>query len=78
MTRSPQYKTTSGVGVGSSLGQLRRAIKVQCGPYGRLAKWIVCYYGHPSPGHAATEFLVKRSTKLIAQIRLDGFMQKRR
>jgi hypothetical protein len=32
VTRSPRYKTRSGVGVGSSLQQLRRSVKVTCYP----------------------------------------------
>jgi hypothetical protein len=35
VTRSSRYKTRSGVGVGSSLQQLRRSVRVRCYPAGR-------------------------------------------
>lgn len=43
MARSAQYKTNSGVGVGSTLHQLRQHIKVQC------------YGGKPVPGECQHE-----------------------
>jgi hypothetical protein len=77
MTRSPRYKTGSGVGVGSSLRQLRRAERVQCGLSGRLAKWIVCNRGLLLPRGANTEFLLNRATRRVSQITLTGQMPER-
>jgi hypothetical protein len=77
MTRSPQYKTSSGIGVGSSLRQLRRAEQVRCGLSGRLEKWIVCSRGFALPGHANTEFLLNRATKRVSQVTLGGLMPER-
>ena len=77
MTRSPQYKTRSGIGVGSSLRQLRRVEHVQCGLSGRLGKWIVCNRGLALPSHANTEFLVNQATRRVSQVTLGALMPER-
>jgi hypothetical protein len=69
MTRSPQYKTSAGIGVGSSLRQLHRALPVRCGEFGR-GKWIACSYGPELNRRAQTEFLLDRSTRHVTQITL--------
>jgi hypothetical protein len=59
MTRSARYTTASGLGVGSSLRQLRRAVDVGCHPSGRF----VCYHG-PTP---LTSFVLS-NTKHVREI----------
>jgi hypothetical protein len=61
MTRSPRYKTDSGIGVGSSLRELRRAVHVSCHPSGQS---LACYEGVKP----LTSFLVSKTTKRITQI----------
>jgi hypothetical protein len=61
MTRSARYSTRSGVGVGSSLRQLRRAVRVGCHPAGRF---VVCYH-RPRP---VTSFLISSNTKRVREI----------
>jgi hypothetical protein len=69
MTRSPRYRTSSGIGVGSSLRQLHRALPVRC--VGR-AEWILCSYGFVSIRRANTEFVINRATKRVTQITLNA------
>lgn len=69
MTRSPRYKTRSGIGVGSSLRRLHRALPLQCGQRGR-GKWILRSYGFVSSRRANTAFLINRATKRVTQITL--------
>jgi hypothetical protein len=61
MTRSARYTTASGIGVGSSLRQLRRAVHVDCHPSGRF---VVCYH-RPRP---LTSFLISSNTKRVREI----------
>lgn len=61
MTRSPRYKTNSGIGVGSSLRQLRRAVHVSCHQSG---KSVACYQGV----RPLTSFLLNNATKRITEI----------
>jgi hypothetical protein len=61
MTRSARYKTSSGIGVGSSLGRLRRAVHLNCHPSG---KSVVCYHG-VAP---LTSFLLSKATKRVTEI----------
>jgi len=42
LTRSARYQTSSAIGVGASLRQLRRTMDVRCHPTGR---WIECVHG---------------------------------
>lgn len=60
MTRSARYTTRSGIGVGSSLRQLRRAVNVGCHPSGRF---VACFHG-PSP---LTSFVLS-NTKRVTEI----------
>jgi hypothetical protein len=76
MTRSPRYKTRSGIGVGSSLRQLHRVLPVQCGQFGR-GKWILCSYGYVLARRANTGFLINRATKRITQITLNALPAER-
>jgi hypothetical protein len=62
MTRSARYLTASGIGVGSSLRQLRRAVDVSCHPPSR--RFFVCYHGSAPP---VTSF-VFRNTKRVTEI----------
>ena len=65
ITRSARYKTRSGVGVGSSLRQLRSRVRVRC-------------YGSPVPGTCQHEkanvnlpltvFNIDRTTKRVTQV----------
>ena len=50
-TRSARYKTRSGIGVGSSLRQLRQAIQVTCH---RSGPSIQCYHGFGGPSRPET------------------------
>lgn len=61
MTRSSRYKTSSGIGVGSTLRQLRQAIHVSCHP---SAKSLACYEG----ARPLTSFLLSSATKRITEI----------
>jgi hypothetical protein len=61
MTRSARYKTSTGIGVGSSLRQLRRAVHVTCHASGQSD---VCYHG-VAP---LTSFLLSNSTKHVTEI----------
>lgn len=61
MTRSARYKTSSGVGVGSSLRQLRRSVHVTCHPSGQS---VACYDG----ARPLTSFLLSKGTKRVTEI----------
>ena len=66
-TRSARYKARSGVRVGSSLRQLRRAIRVKCH---RSGQSIQCYHGLDGPSRPGTSFLINGATKRITRIAL--------
>jgi hypothetical protein len=65
-TRSPQYTTGSGIGVGSTLGQLRRRIDVTCD----VADPTTCH--HPSTisndTSTGTVFKIDPGTKRVTEI----------
>jgi hypothetical protein len=61
VTRSPRYKTRSGVGVGSSLRELRRRVKVRC--YGDT-----CQHERANINLPFTVFNIDRATKRITQV----------
>lgn len=66
-TRSARYRTSSGIGVGSSLRQLRRALSVECRRSGRS---IQCYHGLNGPSKPGTSFLLNGATRRITRIAL--------
>ena len=61
MTRSARYETSSGVGIGSSLRQLQRAVHVNCRSSGQS---LVCYEG-VAP---LTSFRLSKATKRVTEI----------
>jgi len=62
-TRSARYKTSSRIGVGSSLRQLQRAVQVTC--FGASPHSTLCRHADPA---APTGFLLSKSTKRIVAI----------
>lgn len=76
MTRSPRYRTRSGIGVGSSLRQLHRALPVRCGEFGR-GQWILCSSGFFVNRRSQTEFLIERTTRRVMQITLAAIPAER-
>lgn len=64
-TRSARYKTSSGIGVGSSLRQLRHAIRVTCH---RSGPHIQCYHGFGGPSRPGTSFLLNGATRRVSRI----------
>jgi hypothetical protein len=65
VTRSARYKTRSGVGVGSSLRQLRRHIRVKC--YGHPVP-SECQHERASTNRPFTVFKVDRTTKRVTEV----------
>lgn len=64
-THSPRYETRSGVGVGSSLGQLRQAIHVKCFGYPVPSQ---CQHGYSAFNKPGTSFLMDHTTKRVKAI----------
>ena len=64
MTRSARYETTSGIGVGSPVRQLRRRIRVKCYP-GNL---IVCQHERANNNKPFTVFDVDHRTKRVIAV----------
>jgi hypothetical protein len=61
VTRSPRYRTSSGVGVGSSLRQLRRGVRVRC--YGDTCQHEVANINRPF-----IVFDIDNTTKRIVKV----------
>jgi len=65
-TRSPHYRTHSGVGVGSSLRQLRRRVKVRCYPASSTSD--TCQHERADQNLPFTVFNVDPTTKRVTQV----------
>jgi hypothetical protein len=65
MTRSAQYKTHSGLGVGSSLRQLRQRVLVSCFIDIGMSTPTHCQYESPT---ATTVFSINPKTKRVSQV----------
>lgn len=65
MTRSAQYKTHSGVGVGSTLRELQQRIQVGCSIATGMSTPTRCQYGNPT---ATTVFAINPKTKRVSQV----------
>jgi hypothetical protein len=68
ITRSARYKTRSGVGVGSTVGQLRHLVKVRC--YGGAAHSApdTCQHGPTNINRPFTVFNINPTTKRVTQV----------
>jgi len=64
LTRSARYKTSSGVGVGSSLRQLRRSVTVRC----LSGNPIVCQHERANIDLPFTVFDVDQRTKRVTAV----------
>ena len=65
VTRSAQYKTRSGVGVGSSLRQLRRRVRVKCDRYPAPSQ---CQHEPAKVNRPFTGFKVDPTTKRVIEV----------
>ena len=65
VTRSAQYKTRSGVGVGSSLRQLRRRVRVRCYRYPAPSQ---CQHEPANVNRPFTGFKVDPTTKRVIEV----------
>ena len=65
VTRSAQYKTRSGVGVGSSLRQLRRRVRVRCYRYPAPSQ---CQHVPANVNRPFTGFKVDPTTKRVIEV----------
>jgi len=79
ITESPRYKTPSGAGVGTTLGQLRRRVKVICDGDGAVIHGKVthpsadpeqCSHEGANINHPFTAFVMGYETKRVAQIQI--------
>jgi hypothetical protein len=65
ITRSARYKTRSGLGVGSTLGQLRRGVRVRC--YGEPVP-DTCQHEKANINLPFTVFNIDPTTKRVTQV----------
>ena len=68
ITRSPRYKTSSGVGVSSTLRQLRHLIKVRCYGGSSLSSPDTCQHERANINLPFTVFNIDRATKRVTQV----------
>jgi hypothetical protein len=68
ITDSPRFKTASGIGVGSSVTQLRRRIDVTCD----LVDSYTCQHEPAGTGQALTLFDIDRTTRRVVRISIVG------
>jgi hypothetical protein len=64
-TTSPRYRMASGVGVGSTLQQLRKVMNVGC-------DHPVRYCAYPRSGSVVASFAIDASTGRVAEIAIEG------
>jgi hypothetical protein len=67
VTRSTRYRTPSGVGVGSSLRQLRRRVKVRCYPVSTSTP-DTCQHERSNQNLPFTVFNIDPTTKRVSQV----------
>jgi hypothetical protein len=68
VTRSARYRTDSGVGVGSTLRQLRRRVKVRCYGATPVSPPDTCQHEKANINLPFTVFDIDRATRRVAQV----------
>lgn len=68
MTRSALYKTRSGVGVGSTLRQLRHRVKVRCYHGTPVSPPTQCQHEEANINQPFTVFTIDRTTKRVTEV----------
>lgn len=66
VTKSAQYRTPRGIGVGSTVRRLRSRIEVTCD----LVDWYTCQTVPANQDHPFTLFQLDRVTKLVTEVQI--------